>query len=99
VTSVPGSGAVGMQIEGGRDGAHRQLILFKALEAEMKPLMVFNQRVRALMEEDPAVKAAVEAYDERLAAEAAKRQQQAELQIVAATAEDIAQVEASKPRG
>lgn len=51
-----------LTIEGGRDGQHRQLLLLRALETEMRHTMAFAQRVRDLMERDPDVKSAVTAY-------------------------------------
>ena len=98
VIALKDSPGVDMQIRGGKDQPHRQLILFKALEAEMRPVMVFNQRVHALMEEDADVKAKVEAYCERLEKEAVDRRKAAESQLVIPTAQQVGETEATKAR-
>ena len=96
------SGQGVLTIEGGRDGQHRQLLLLRALETEMRHTMVFAQRVRDLMEKDPEVKSAVTAYLEEREQEDEKAQEAAAAKaaprLVIPTSGQVAAAEAMKTR-
>ena len=83
-----------MQISGGRDGQHRQLLLLRALESEMRQTMAFAQRVRDLMEQDEDARALIQGYLEAREAEENEAREKAAAEarqrVVAATEGDMA---------
>jgi len=87
-----------LQVSGGRDGQHRQLILFRALETEMRKTMVFAQRVQDLMARDEDVRSEVSAYLQAREAEDREAAAQAASPIIRPSNGDVAAAEATKSR-
>ena len=95
----PETGKTAIHTEGGRDGMHRQLVMFKALEQEMRSTMAFAQRVADLMDEDEVSKTAIERYLRQRAEADKEAQQAAQSRIVKPNGDDVAASEQTKARG
>ncbi len=96
---VVATGQQSLQVTGGVDGQHRQMLLFRGLEAEMRQTMVFAQRVEQFMEQDPETGAKIIAYLAERRKEDEEKAVAAESPIVKPNGEEVAVVEGSKARG
>ncbi len=93
------TGQSALEVFGGRDDAHRQMMLFRGLEVVARRTMMFAQRVQDLMKEDEEYRNKTLDYMVMREEQDAEQRKQAESPIVSPNGNDIAESDAAKARG
>jgi len=93
------TGQSALEVFGGRDDAHRQMMLFRGLEVVARRTMMFAQRVQDLMKEDEEISTKIVDYLVLREEQDAEQRQQAESQILSPNGNDIAESDKAKTGG